>query len=90
MSDYRVWDGYSLTYQDTPTEEFACMHAAGIHDIKNTLLYEGDIVTDERGKGIVEYDEFDCRFFLRVGAETRDIRGAFTIVGNAFEDPNLL
>jgi hypothetical protein len=90
MSTYRIWDGYSLTYQDTPTDEFACMRMADFTDSKGVPVYEGDIVTDSRGKGVVEYSTFDRRFFLRAGLETRGFGNDPVVIGNAFEDPQLL
>lgn len=88
---FRIWDGYSLTYQDDPVEEFVSMRLAGFTDSKGKLIYESDIVTDSRGKGVVEYRAADMCFFLRCGIEERSLHpSAVTVIGNAFEDPQLL
>lgn len=92
MRNYRIFDGYTMSYQDAPTEEFACMLRTGFQDSKDRDIYEGDILTGERLKGVVEYDESDCRFILRCGREIRSLFGTrdLVVVGNAFEHPNLV
>lgn len=89
---YRIYDGYQMTYQDKPSDEFPCMRSTDLFDLEGTAIYESDILERGGTLGVVEWDEWARRFMLRVGHTTRHLDDAcdWVVVGNAFEDGRLL
>lgn len=92
MSAYRIFDGYQMIFSDTLTEEFPCMKSTQLWDTKGREIYESDILFDGKNKGVVEYDEYDLRFYIRRGAELKGFYevGNYVVLGNAFENPELI
>jgi hypothetical protein len=89
---YRIYDGYQMSYQDTPSSEFPCMRPTELRDADGGDVYECDILEGKDLRGVVEWEEWARRFVLRSGVETRPLIDAreFWVIGNAFEDPELL
>lgn len=89
---YRVYDGYTMTFQDLPTEEGVCMRSTDLYDAEGEEIWECDVL--ERGgvRGVVEWEEWARRFVIRTGVETRHLSdgGEYLVVGNAFEHRRLL
>ncbi len=88
---YRIYNGYTMTYQDSPSDEFFCMLDTGKIDSKGNSIYECDIVTEGDYRGIVEHG--DNGFILRRGVKVTPLgqeTQTLTVVGNAFENPELL
>lgn len=86
---YRLFDGYSMTFSDSPGTG-ASMRRAPVDASNGAPIWEGDIVSDGRRKGVVEYDEFTFRFGIRNGREMRALlpETDYTVLGNAFEHPD--
>ncbi len=78
-----------MTFSDQPGEG-ASMRCTDVLATNGGTIYEGDIVSDGRRKGVVEYDEFTFRFNLRNGREVRAFspEGSYVVLGNAFEHPD--
>lgn len=86
---YRLFDGYSMTFSDQ-REDGAVMRRAPVDASNGIPIWEGDIISDGRHKGVVEYDEFTFRFGIRNGREMRVLLSEtdYTVLGNAFEHPD--
>lgn len=92
---YRIFDGYSMSYQNSPSTEFPTMRSVGQLDSSKKEIYECDkVIMTPLHKdmpaicGVVEYVEKEDLFYVRHGAnlarldtEWHDIE----VVGNAFE-----
>lgn len=86
---YRIFDGYQMTHTDHPSTEHPIMRSTGLSDSQGAAIYECDILTRGSLKGVVEHDGH--LFYLRTGTQVKRLEdgAAFTVVGNAFENPNL-
>lgn len=89
---YRIFDGYSIFFQDTPSDEYTTMLPTGFTDMNDNPIYESDILVVNGTRGVVEYDEFTFRFLVRFGSELVELTqgSVFSILGNAFDNPNLI
>lgn len=92
MRTYRVWTGYEMIYQDIPSDEGVSMRCTGLTDAKNIPIYESDVVTNGRIRGVIEYDESTDKFVIRHGLDARGFYEArdFVVIGNAFENKELI
>lgn len=89
---YRIFDGYTMSYQDIPSNEFVTMKSTDMVDIDGETVYECDILERGNQRGIVEWDEWAKRFMVRVGKVTRHLDDAsdWSVVGNAFTDKEIV
>lgn len=92
MSTYRIFDGYTMSFQDMPSHEFPCMKSTELRDLEGAIIYECDVLVRGDQKGIVEWDEWARRFVLRGGKVTRTLDNAsdWSVAGNAFQNGDLL
>lgn len=81
-------------YKSYSVEQFT-----GLYDNKNTGIYEGDIVIDHNGKGVVKYVESKAAYRVCYGYgyakwfEDYTLRGereSIEVIGNVHENPELL
>lgn len=89
---YRIYDGYTMSYQDEPSEEHPSMKGVGQYDSRGQPVYECDILQRDKARGVVEWDPLTLRFLLRFGTELVPLTEAsvFTVAGNAFEHGELI
>jgi len=89
---------FTVGFSHYPTNEWKITEAIGKRDTKGVLIYEGDIITeslfwDTSKKEIVYFEVV----FVNNGFKLKDKKGGIyeiglepTIVGNIFENPDLL
>lgn len=79
--------------------EFELMQYAGLKDSKGIEIYEGDIVRDHVGKGVVKYSDKHAAFRVSYGDglakwfydyTLRGERESIEIIGNIHEHPELV
>lgn len=87
---YRIYDGTRMTLSGGPDPDYPSMRLTGQVDSKGERIWECDILSRGRARGVVEYDDLTRRFLIRFGRETVELNEgvAFTVVGNAFENPD--
>ena len=89
--NYRLFDGYTMTFADTPSVDKNSMRFTGKRDSTGKDIFECDILTGKTS-GVVEYDEFSGRFGVRSGRKLNELEdgSVYTIAGNALENPELV
>jgi len=83
----------------TADEDDALMEFTGLHDKNGRLIYEGDIVTDHNGKGVVKYSCKHAAFRVSYGDGTakwfydyilNGERESIEVISNVYENKDLL
>ena len=88
--------GYLLSNNDEEYDEYRIMQYTGLKDKYGVEIYEGDIVISQDGTGglvykhIVEWNEFYKRFEPMGEDEAHFNRESCEIIGNIYENPELL
>lgn len=90
--NYRIWNGSEITDTQEPASGDVVLQATGLVDVLNCDIYECDIVDGPKGRFVVERWEDGFRLVGRAFNCTIDAYEAarLEVVGNAFENPDML
>jgi hypothetical protein len=87
-------EGYKPSEAETTIHKYILMQSTSLHDEEGELIYEGDIIKIEGEIAVITW--CDCEWYLRPETDTwcgdwgLEDCGRFKIVGNIYENPELL